>query len=276
MSGLLSRTTRATVSFLPPRVIRFLGWLQFRLPILGPLIGRIGRGVIAGEGTIRHGLGAGLKIDATGMNPGFVLGTADPLEQQTMKHYLKPGGVFFDIGANVGYFCLLARRLVGPEGKVVAFEPHPRYAEMIRKNARLNGFDIQVIEAAAADKPGETRLALDGVSCPSIRRGESANGIQVRVVSVDDLLAHGTISPPTYVLIDAEGAEMAVLEGMKETLRRHRPVVLTEVHWLGQAFLDFVEKEIRPLGYSLGTIDNQPIPSGNVRYHALLVPQGVS
>jgi FkbM family methyltransferase len=271
MANLIGRAARGVAAALPPGAIRFLGRLQFRLPVIGPLIGRFGRGVLAGEGTIRHGVGAGLRIDATGMNPGFLLGTTDPHEQAALARYLKPGNVFYDVGANVGFFCLLAARLVGPAGRVYAFEPHPAYAERVRKNARLNGFAIQVVEAAVADSSGETVLRVDGVNCPSIVQG-AGDGIPVRVVAIDDLVAHGEMLPPAYVVIDAEGAEILVLRGMAETLRRHRPVVLCEVHWLGREFTDYVAAHLQPLGYALMTLDGKTLPVEPARYHALLTP----
>ena len=60
---------RKLVSLLPPRAIRFFGRLQYRLPVVGPLIGYAGRRLVAGEGTIKYGVGAGLRIDATGLAP---------------------------------------------------------------------------------------------------------------------------------------------------------------------------------------------------------------
>src|SRR5687767_9780556 len=152
-------TLRWMISLLPADVIRWFGSLQFRLPVVGPLIGWASRRIIAGEGVIRHGLGAGTRFDATGRNPGFLFGTTDPLEQDALAHYLGPGGVFYDIGANLGFFCVLAARVVGSTGHVYAFEPHPEFARRVKKNADLNGFEnVSVIQAAVADHSGRQRL----------------------------------------------------------------------------------------------------------------------
>lgn len=269
----ISRIARLAVSSLPENAIRFLGSLQFRLPLIGPWIGKVGRHVVASEGVIKYGVGAGLSFDATGANPGYVLGTADPLEQEALLKYLKTGGVFYDLGANVGFFCVLARRLVGPHGRVVAFEPHPEFAERIRKNAQLNNFEVDVIESAVADVPGDAGLVVNGVSCPTVTRRKSDTALGIQVVVIDDLVARKIIPPPNYVVVDVEGAEQLVLTGMTETLREFRPVVLCEVHWLGKGFVDFLHARVFPLDYVMKTLDGKPVSEKPSRYHALLVPR---
>ena len=91
-------------------------------------------------------------------------------------------------------------------------------------------------------------------------------------MTVDHLIAEKGFQPPTYVVIDAEGAELKVLAGMLTTLRVHRPAVLTEVHWQGRAFEEFFDRHVRPLGYTMRTLDGTPVPELPARYHALLVP----
>jgi FkbM family methyltransferase len=263
---------RRLVALLPPRVIRFFGRLQW-VPVIGPVVRFVGTRLVSGRGTMKYGVGAGLQFDATGLAPGFVLGTTDPLEQEALTRYLLPGGVFYDIGANVGFFCVLAARLVGDHGKVYAFEPHPKYAARLRANAAANGFTwVEVVEAAASDADGETTLNLEGLSCPSIAFGAAGQGVRVPTVTVDRLIRERGFRPPRYVVIDAEGAEMRVLSGMLDTLRTHRPVVLTEVHWLGREFEEFIDRHVRPLGYTMRTLDGRPVRKEKVRYHALLLP----
>jgi FkbM family methyltransferase len=167
---------------------------------------------------------------------------------------------------------VLAARLVGREGAVYAFEPHPANAARIRKNSASNGFAIQVVEAAVCDAVGDTTLRLEGVSCPSIAFGQDQGGVPVATVTVDHLIAEQGFRPPDYVVIDAEGAELRVLDGMMETLRNRRPVVLVEVHWLGRAFEQYCESKIRPLGYVVQNLEGGPLPQEPKRYHALLLP----
>jgi hypothetical protein len=78
--------------------------------------------------------------------------------------------------------------------------------------------------------------------------------------------------PPTLILIDVEGHEIQVLQSGLRTIAKFAPVLMVEVHYLGQAFRDFYDKNLRPLGYDASTYDGKPLPSDPVRYHALLVP----
>jgi hypothetical protein len=70
--------------------------------------------------------------------------------------------------------------------------------------------------------------------------------------------------------IDVEGAELDVLRGAEATIHDHRPTMLVEVHWLGEAFLRYLSDVILPLGYSAKTIDGQPVPDIPVRCHVSL------
>jgi hypothetical protein len=71
-------------------------------------------------------------------------------------------------------------------------------------------------------------------------------------------------------MIDVEGAELDVLQGMLTTIKEYHPVLLVEVHWLGESFVDFVRVHLEPMGYRLTTYQGGPVPSGYTRYHALL------
>jgi hypothetical protein len=73
-------------------------------------------------------------------------------------------------------------------------------------------------------------------------------------------------------MIDAEGSELDVLEGMTEVLKVHRPVVVCEIHWLGNEFRDFVTTRLDLLGYSVTSLE-RGIPSETTRWHALLRPR---
>jgi hypothetical protein len=74
-------------------------------------------------------------------------------------------------------------------------------------------------------------------------------------------------------MVDVEQAEVRVLEGMRGTIERARPVLFVEVHWLGIDFTGFVKEKILPLGYRAATLGGKPLPDGLVRYHAVLTPE---
>lgn len=226
---------------------------------------------MARPGRIRHGAGKGLMFNARGCNPGFLFGTSEPIEQELTKSILAVGDVFYDIGANAGFYCVLGARFVGESGMVFGFEPTPMLAERIRENARLNDFtNIQVFETAVGDADGTVEFNIDqelGVQ-NAITTTSTKSSISVACTRIDTFAK--SHQPPKLLLIDVEGAEIDVLRGGLETIRKFKPAIMVEVHWLGDAFIDFYEKELRPLGYICTTYEGRPIPTENERYHCLL------
>lgn len=146
-----------------------------------------------------------------------------------LQQTLRPGQVFVDIGANVGYFTLLGGQLVGPGGKVVAVEAHAGLAELLRRNVIMNGLYGYVTTWHRAAWSSTTRLQLhqrlnfSGASSVGAigqealdRLGDTEEMVEVQAVRVDDLLEG---LPPVDVLkIDIEGAELQALTGLARTL----------------------------------------------------------
>ncbi|NNF58126.1 MAG: FkbM family methyltransferase [Rhodothermaceae bacterium] len=265
---------RLAARLLPPPALRFIGRLQYRVPVLGPLIRRAAGRVATGEGVIRYGVGTGLRFQGDGAVAGYLLGTSEPELQEAFAERIRPGDTVYDLGANIGFYMILAARLVGPTGRVVAFEPFPATAAAARHNARLNAFDqVHVIEAAVADRPGEEWL-MTGTGPVTFRLGEDREqpGQLVPVISVDAFVSTAEEPPPDFVKIDVEGAEERVLLGMKDTLRQHRPTVLCEVHYAISDFAGFVARELGPLGYTATRIDGDGIPEAGARFHVVLTP----
>jgi FkbM family methyltransferase len=229
---------------------------------------------------MRHGIGRGLRFDSRGGNPGYALGTSDMEEQNAIARHLSAGQVFYDIGANVGFFTTLAARLVGPQGQVYGFEPFPASAATARDNAARNGFThVQIIEAAVSNFDGEAVFDVSNtittfrLAKPGEDLEQTAHTIKVPVVRMDGQIAAG-LRPPNVVMIDVEGAELEVLEGMRETLLSHRPTVICEVHWRpSDQFLEQVEK-ITSSTYAVTDLAGGPLPQfGIERYHVCMTPR---
>jgi FkbM family methyltransferase len=187
------------------------------------------------DARIAAGPAAGLWFNAGRGDLDFNLGSYERPVQMALKEHLRPGSVFYDVGANLGFFSILAARLVGAGGRVYAFEPVPENAAGVRHNAGLNSFDhVTVLQKAVADAGGRGELrqahhaggsALSTVAAPPDVKGI----IPVEIVAIDELVADGTCVPPAFVKIDVEGAELAVLQGMVETMRQYRPLILFEI-----------------------------------------------
>ncbi|WP_181705383.1 FkbM family methyltransferase [Chthonobacter rhizosphaerae] len=238
---------------------RFPGRLVRRVEKLPGVSRAVGWWATDRNRRILCGPAAGLVINAGRSNPGYALGTVEWPVQRAIADRLGRGSVFFDVGANVGFFTILAARAVGPAGRVVAFEPSPANVHLLRRNISANGFpNVTVIEAAASDHSGSGELLLARLSGGSAlstadRPPDTTGSLSVRLVSLDDLVAGGGVRLPDVVKIDVEGAEEAVLKGMTGLLRRAAPVIVFEVDDADRARLDAkaeaCQAVLRPFGY---------------------------
>lgn len=192
----------------------------------------------------------------------FFKGTPyEPLTAAAVAAGLRPGGTFVDVGANAGYFSLLAAALVGPSGRVAAFEPNPATAALLRAHAERNGSGgtVSVEPVALMDEDGEMELYLstsrhnDGLSTffPSeeaLRRGDLDRAAVVRVPArrYDAWAAEANFPAPDVVKIDVEGAEEEVLRGMAGTLEASPPPrIVCETRWMSPAHRLLLERGYR-------------------------------
>lgn len=136
------------------------------------------------------------------------------------------GGLFVDIGANVGNHSLYALRCLGAD-QVIAFEPNPAVNRVLEINFRLNGFSDRtaVHRIGLSDAPGRAVVKL-----PFANLGggwlEADGGGDIEIGVGDTILAD---QPVRFIKIDVEGMELGVLGGLRETVRRHRPTLFVEV-----------------------------------------------
>jgi FkbM family methyltransferase len=192
---------------------------------------------------IQGGVGEGLRIGRSQASADYAQGDNELPVQHALADLLHPGDVFVDIGANVGFFSLLAARVVGDAGRVYAIEPVPENVEAIRANVRRNHFaNVSVIEEAASDTVGTTTLTLTrhpgGAAIASADAPPDAIGeLTVPTTTIDALVSDGRIAPPSVLKIDVEGAEEAVLAGLADTLRNHAPLLVLEVDGPDEATL---------------------------------------
>lgn len=145
---------------------------------------------------------------------------------------LKPGDVFWDVGANIGFYSLLASSR--PDVDVIAFEPNPITEELLRGNIDLNGrINIKVFNVALSNSEGIAKF--DTISPDSIDLSahladkETEDTIDVVTNRGDKLIESGQVPAPDIIKIDVEGAEYLVMEGMGGTLSKCR-IVICELH----------------------------------------------
>jgi len=191
--------------------------------------------------TILRGLASGYRICISPTEHlGYLLGTDERHLQRAIRKYVNAGDTVYDIGANIGYVSLSLAKRVGAAGRVIAFEPVPANVKALRLNMEINHLaNLQLIEAAVSDAPGETFIRIAGnLSMASLvwhRNNPSAEQTSVRTVSIDELTKAGDLPYPAFVKIDVEGAEAAVLTGMGFTIDRARPVLFVECSETGRA-----------------------------------------
>jgi len=222
----------------------FTGWIlekRHDSRALNLLSGRLANFLRNKEGKIESGVGKGLFINVGNSAAAYVLGTFKPDLQSFLSSTVKEGNIFYDVGANVGFFSLLAARLVGTTGRVISFEPLPDNLVNLRENAERNQFpNVQILPFAlgatneeqifqVSERPTWGKLKSAGHDAPD----KYLTDIKVTVRRLDDLLIDGVIQPPDFVKIDVEGAEVEVIEGAQETLIRHRPTLIIELHGTG-------------------------------------------
>ena len=162
----------------------------------------------------------------------------EPSESQYFTSRLRAGNVVLDIGANVGWFSLLAAKCIGEDGTVHAFEPQPQTAAMLRRTIADNDLQRQVSvwEFALSDRAGEITLQWERntdnpghtfmASDATLARTDFESA-KTKAIVLDDLLPE---LAPDLIKIDVEGAEPRALEGAKEAIKRRRPPILSELY----------------------------------------------
>lgn len=234
---------------------------------------------------IRSGPARGLRFDAGPSNPAYALGSNELPVQNALLEYVRPGGVLYDVGANVGYFSVIGGRDLRPSGRVYAFEPVPANAMWIRRNARLNRLrNIVVLEAAASDTSGRSELLVTRYSGGSVlasadhRAPDVERRITVETIAVDDLVFSRRLPAPTVVKIDVEGAELQVLRGMIRTLRQIRPIVIYEIDDVSQDRYERKQQACDDLLHTAGYVTRQlPDSYSGSRWivrHTVATPSG--
>lgn len=185
-----------------------------------------------------HGYDMDLNLSRWSERMTFFLGRFYDLDTQLLTMgLLREGDRFVDVGANIGMISLVAARRVGGRGVVDAFEPNPACAARIRSFVERNRISqIRLHEMAAGDAEAELTLTIpryNSGEASLTRFGSSVDESQydrkvVPVRVVDSVLADDP-RPVVLLKMDVEGYECFALRGLTETLRRDKPVVVTEV-----------------------------------------------
>ncbi|RII27771.1 MAG: hypothetical protein CXR31_05970 [Geobacter sp.] len=234
--------------------------------VFGKLLPRVAYPVVRGPlNGARIILGA---LEGEGGGATAYFNMLEPEQTAAIAARLKQGDVFFDIGANVGYYTLLASRQVGREGKVFAFEPVVRNLAYLYRHLLLNGANNVTVIAAACSESLSLALFSSGENFATGHIDGSAvtqeNTFLVPTLSVDAVVKKTGVSP-NAMKIDVEGAELSVLKGAKNTIASARPEIFLSTHSasLRTDCLAYLEEA----GYTVEALDSDDDPSSFLATH---------
>lgn len=195
-------------------------------PLVNVLLPTVPTTVVVRAGAMR---GTRLRIDPR--NEKFYwTGLYEVGVQEAFVSALRSGATVWDVGAHIGFFTALAARSVGPGGRVHAFEPMRANRMRLLETIELNGLEeVDVHPTAVAGEAGTRPFyAHSSTSMWSLVERNGASWIEVPCVTLDDLLADGSLGIPALVKIDAEGAELDILRGGQRLVTETSAVLVIE------------------------------------------------
>jgi FkbM family methyltransferase len=163
----------------------------------------------------------------------------------------------FDIGANVGYYTLLLSRLVGPTGKVHSFEPNPETAKLLRKGLQANKIrNVEVYEMALGNRNGHGEFQYESSGdCDAtlaegiyLHKPKHLKKVITPMVTLDNFVQSKHINKVDFVKIDTQGADLLVLQGMRDVIRRCHPIIICEM--IGDKQIKEGKSFLETYGYS--------------------------
>ncbi len=190
-------------------------------------------------------------------------GEYEPETAEALRKLLPTGGTFVDLGANEGYFTVMASKIAGPLGRVLAIDPQPRIKPIIEKNIELNGLaNVVFAPVAISDQPGTATMHL----FPDTNTGASslATGaahyklptVDVPVMTLAALLDREKFERVDLLKVDIEGYEYEALLGAEDLLRSGRiEKIILEIH----------PHLIEPRGLDPGAIEKMLLGAGYLR-----------
>ena len=232
------------------------------VPILGTFIHQLSHRILPKNervwARVQSGPAQGISLE---LDPrtgdAYLRGELEIATQKVLAERLRPGMVFYDLGANIGLFSLLAARIVGAGGRVFSFEPDAKVAVRLRRNIAQNVVsNITVIEAGIWSTNGTGYFVADESSPERVTgrflMGENqTDGMQVRSIALDDFIQ--SAPPPDAIKCDVEGAEIEALRGAKGLLHLRRPWIICEIH--SEANDRMVREFLHSTGYEVKSID---------------------
>jgi FkbM family methyltransferase len=210
---------------------------------------------------VQSGPGEGLLIE---VNPRwehrYWEGNYESKVQELLSRFLRPGSTFYDVGANFGYYSILATRF---GSLAIAFEPDPANLEEFLKHVELNGLDnkIRLERMAVFSRTGEILLDRAGGQMPHgnahVRASDEATtgAVKVPCTTLDDFVVSNPV--PSLVKMDVEGAESEALSGAERLFQSMRPLLICEIHDMANE--KFIKAWLEEKNYTIEWLDSPSV-----------------
>jgi FkbM family methyltransferase len=187
---------------------------------------------------------------------GCWLGSYEYEKQRIFSATILDSSVVYDIGAHAGFYTLLASKLVGLHGKVLAFEPLPENLMFLKEHLRINNIsNVEVFNVAISDSSG-TFMFEEGVHS-SMGRLSDRGIIPVLTTTLDKLIDNSQLPLPDIIKMDIEGEELSALRGAEKLIEKKHPVIFLATH--GDVIHQQCCDLLTDYGYVLSAIDGHDL-----------------
>lgn len=164
-------------------------------------------------------------------------GIFEPYETSLFLEALTSDMTVVDIGANIGYYTILAAEKIGPAGHIIAFEPEPQNFSLLKKNVTVNDVkNASLFQKAVSDRESKIKLYLAAENMGDHRIYDPSGTrefVEIEAIVLDDFLeSHGL--KPDIIKMDIQGAELKAFEGMRRTLAEAKTLTLFTEYWPSQ------------------------------------------
>ena len=221
-----------------------------------------------------------------------VQGYYEKYETIILKYFAgTKNGSIIDIGANLGYYSVILGKLLKPSDKLYAFEANPLVMEMLNKNIVINDLqdDIKVFNYALTDLNDQKlslylpqRAGSSAASLSKLHPQDKNNSIEILTKRLDDVGQISNLDRISLIKIDVEGAELDVIKGALETIRKNKPVLFIELLRKWSRIFGYHPNDVliilQELGYNVFEVNSEltsieSIDESTISTNFLLLPK---
>ncbi len=255
---------KKTFSLFPDDTPEFIYTTIFKPKLLKKTVNRILLKIIPEKLLLKSGSVLYLNSKDPVVSSALALGIYENYETEIFKNTLKKGMTLVDIGANIGYYTVLAADIIGETGKIISFEPDEQSMDIFKKNIISNKFkNVSYVEKALSDKKGTILFYPSDENRGDNRIYDPGDGrkyVEVETITLDEYLPQDT--KVDIIKMDIQGGEYLALVGMEKTILRSESLTIFAEFWpkgimeTGKSPEEFLKK-LKGYGFSLYNIKSR-------------------